>query len=487
MVEMRESRREQTGRYFRIANAILWGVLTIVTACAAYLLLSNKILAFQHLNLLIIAFFIVLILLSGFLIIRHQAPKTTVVLLILGLLCGSGVLFAAQQLVSVTSHVNEQSTHTELEMAVYVTADSKITKITEISAIAAPKSGHDAANINALVDDIQQKQNHHITVEDVPSYLAGYRSLQAGKVQAIAVHSGFEDTIANEDADYAEKMRKIYSYTIRHEVTTTSTVSADTDVFNIYVSGIDTYGAVSSVSRSDVNIIMTVNRATKQILLTTTPRDAYVPIADGGQNQGDKLTHAGIYGVDASIHTLENLYGIAIDYYIRLNFTSFLRLIDSLGGIDVENDQEFTSLHGNFHFPVGHVHLNSEQALSFVRERYSLEGGDHDRGKNQEKVIAAIIKKLTSPQALENYTEVVATLQESVQTNIQLPVMMSFINDQLGEGGTYVVSSQAVTGYGRMDLPSYAMPDAQLYMLEIDPDSLSAAKENIQKVMEGDE
>ena len=102
----------------------------------------------------------------------------------------------------------------------------------------------------------------------------------------------------------------------------------------------------------------------------------------------------------SNLYTLENLYDIKLNYYVRLNFTSFLKLIDLLGGIDVENDQEFTSLHGKFHFPVGKVHLNSEQALGFVRERYSLQGGDNDRGKNQEKVIAAIIKKLTSTKVL---------------------------------------------------------------------------------------
>ena len=104
----------------------------------------------------------------------------------------------------------------------------------------------------------------------------------------------FEDTIAAEDADYAKKLKKIYSYKIRKDGSDEQ-VSANADVFNIYVSGIDTYGPVTSVSRSDVNIIMTVNRKTKQVLLTTTPRDAYVPIADGGNNQNDKLTHAGIY------------------------------------------------------------------------------------------------------------------------------------------------------------------------------------------------
>lgn len=135
--------------------------------------------------------------------------------------------------------------------------------------------------------------------------------------------------------------------------------------------------------------------------MTTTPRDSYVPIADGGNNQKDKLTHAGIYGVDSSIHTLENLYGVDINYYVRLNFTSFLKLIDLLGGVDVYNDQEFTAHTNGKFYPVGNVHLDSEQALGFVRERYSLADGDRDRGRNQQKVIVAIIQKLTSTEALK--------------------------------------------------------------------------------------
>ena len=165
----------------------------------------------------------------------------------------------------------------------------------------------------------------------------------------MVLNSVFESVIENEHPDYASKIKKIYTYKISKKIENAQSPATNNDVFNIYVSGIDTYGPVSSVSRSDVNIIMTVNRKTKKVLLTTTPRDAYVPIADGGNNQNDKLTHAGIYGVEASIHTLENLYGIKTNYYIRLNFTSFLKLVDLLGGIDVYNDQEFTSLHGNYH------------------------------------------------------------------------------------------------------------------------------------------
>ncbi|COO28491.1 capsular polysaccharide biosynthesis protein Cps14A [Streptococcus pneumoniae] len=230
---------------------------------------------------------------------------------------------------------------------------------------------------------------------------------------------------------------------------------------------------------------MTVNRDTKKILLTTTPRDAYVPIADSGNNQKDKLTHAGIYGVDSSIHTLENLYGVDINYYVRLNFTSFLKMIDLLGGVDVHNDQEFSALHGKFHFPVGNVHLDSEQALGFVRERYSLTDGDRDRGRNQQKVIVAIIQKLTSTEVLKNYSSILQGLQDSLQTNIPIETMIDLVNTQLESGGNYKVNSQDLKGTGRMDLPSYAMPDSNLYVMEIDDSSLTVVKAAIQDVMEG--
>ena len=488
MSQRRRSRRsEHKWGQLRIINSVLLIFLLMTASWGTYTMLANNILAFRYVNVLVMALLAVLLLLSAWFVIKNQAKKTTLVLLLVGLLASSGVLFASQQLLNLTSNVNGHSNYTEFEMAVYVKKDSDIKDIKEIKEVVAPKGNNNEANLTALLDNIKKTKGQEISVVDAQTYLDAYKSLQEGNASAMVLNSTFEDTIAAEDADYAKKLKKIYSYKIRKEVAATSKVSANADVFNIYVSGIDTYGPVTSVSRSDVNIIMTVNRKTKQVLLTTTPRDAYVPIADGGNNQNDKLTHAGIYGVDASIHTLENLYDIKLNYYVRLNFTSFLKLIDLLGGIDVENDQEFTSLHGKFHFPVGKVHLNSEQALGFVRERYSLQGGDNDRGKNQEKVIAAIIKKLTSTKVLSNYNEIIGNLQDSVQTNMQLPTMMNLINTQLESGGSYEVTSQAITGQGRTDLPSYAMPGYNLYVMELDQASLTKAKETIQKVMEGKE
>ena len=431
---------------------------------------------------MVAVFALMVAVIATILIIYKKAEKFTIFFLMLAVLVSSVSLFTLQQFVGFTSHINATSNYSEYSLSVVVLKDSDINNVAQLSSIMGP-TGTDNENIQKLIADIKSSQNKDLTVDKSSSYLSTYKSLISGEAKAIVLNSVFENIIEAEYPDYASTIKKIYTKKMTKEVETPKNVKGDS--FNVYISGIDTYGPISSVSRSDVNIIMTVNRETKKILLTTTPRDSYVPIADGGNNQKDKLTHAGIYGVDASIHTLENLYGIDLNYYARLNFTSFLKLIDLLGGVDVHNDQDFTSLHGKFHFPVGNVHLDSEQALGFVRERYSLADGDRDRGRNQQKVIVAILQKLTSTEALKNYDSIIKGLQDSVQTNMPLETMMNLVNAQLESGGTYKINSQDLKGTGRMDLPSYAMPESNLYMMEISDSSLESVKAAINDVMEG--
>ena len=484
MYQRSKKSKKQSNR-LKIFNSTLLGVYTLLAAFLVFTIFRYHFLAFRYVNVLVTVLILAVAVLSGFLIFKGKAEKATSTLLILALLVGSVSMYAVKGLVDLSAGVNSTSNYSEYETSIVVPADSDVTDLKQLTNVLAP-SGNDQDNVQALMKNISQTQGHELTVDTASSYLSAYKSLTSGEAKAMVLNSVFEDTIRGEDPDYASKIKKIYTHKMSKKIDTAiGKQDPNAEVFNIYVSGIDTYGPISSVSRSDVNIIMTVNRKTKKVLLTTTPRDAYVPIADGGLNQPDKLTHAGIYGVDASVHTLENLYGIDLNYYVRLNFTSFLKLIDLLGGIDIENDQEFTSLHGNYHFPVGKIHLNSDQALGFVRERYSLNGGDNDRGKNQEKVIAAVIKKLTSTDALRNYNAILSGLQDSVQTDMSLETMMNLINTQLESGGSYNVTSQALTGTGNTGLPSYAMPEANLYMMEIDQNSLAAAKAAIQEVMEG--
>ena len=478
----KRSKRARSGKVKRSINIALLTIYVLLGGFLLFLIFRHNILAFRYLNVITAAVVILVALASLLLIIYRKAEKFTIFFLTLAILVSSVSFFALQQFVGFTSHINSTSNYSEYSMSVVVLKESDVHNVTQLDSVTGP-TDTDNENIQKLIADIKTSQSKELTVEQSTSYLAAYTSLVSGEAKAIVLNSVFENIIESEYPDYASKIRKIYTKNITKEVAAPK-VSKNKS-FNVYVSGIDTYGPISSVSRSDVNILMTVNQDSKKILLTTIPRDSYVPIADGGNNQKDKLTHAGIYGVDSSIHTLENLYGVDINYYVRLNFTSFLKLIDLLGGVDVYNDQEFTSRHGKFHFPVGNVHLDSEQALGFVRERYSLADGDRDRGRNQQKVIVAIIQKLTSTEALKNYSDIIQGLQDSLQTNMPIETMIDLINTQLESGGSYKVNSQDLKGTGRMGLPSYAMPDSNLYMMEIDDSSLATAKSAIQDVMEG--
>ena len=478
----RSSKRARQGKTKVLISRGLLAIYTVLAVFLLFLIFKYNMLAFRYLNIVVAILIVALAILCFFFIWFKKAKNLTLILLLLGILISGTSLFAVGQFIGFTSRLNATSNYSNYSMSIAVLADSPIDNISQVTSVMGP-TGTDKDNIQQLMNDLKATQNKELTVEESRSYLAAYKSLLAGDTKAILLNSVFENIIESEYPDYASKIKKIYTKELTKTVETPKNVKGDS--FNVYISGIDTYGPISSVSRSDVNIIMTVNRETKKILLTTTPRDSYVPIADGGNNQKDKLTHAGIYGVDASIHTLENLYGIDLNYYARLNFTSFLKLIDLLGGVDVHNDQEFTAHTNGKFYPVGNVHLDSEQALSFVRERYSLEDGDRDRGRNQQKVIVAILQKLTSTEALKNYDSIINGLQDSLQTNMPLETMMNMANAQLESGGTYKINSQDLKGTGRMDLPSYAMPDSNLYMMEISDSSLESVKAAINDVMEG--
>ncbi|HEM5398535.1 TPA: LCP family protein [Streptococcus suis] len=466
---------------FKLVNFALLGLYAITLCLFLVTMYRYNILDFRYLNYIVTLLLVGVAVLAGLLMWRKKARIFTAFLLIFSLVITSVGIYGMQEVVKFSTRLNSNSTFSEYEMSILVPANSEITDVRQLTSILAPAE-YDQENITALLDDISKMESTQLATSPATSYLTAYQSMINGESQAMVFNGVFTNILENEDPDFSSKVKKIYSFKVTQTVeTATEQVSGDS--FNIYISGIDTYGPISSVSRSDVNIIMTVNRATHKILLTTTPRDSYVAIADGGQNQYDKLTHAGIYGVNASVHTLENLYGIDISNYIRLNFTSFLQLIDLVGGIDVENTQEFTS--GGYNFPVGTVHLDAEQALIFVRERYSLANGDNDRGKNQEKVIAALIKKLSSPENLRNYQAILNSLEDSIQTDISIETIIGLVNTQLESGTQFTVESQALTGTGRSDLSSYAMPGTQLYMMEINQDSLEQAKAAIQSVLDG--
>lgn len=468
-----------------------WGMvnvgLTILYAILALVLLftmfNYNFLSFRFLNIIITIGLLVVLAISIFLQkTKKSALVTTVVLVIFSLVSLVGI-FGFKQMIDITNRMNQTAAFSEVEMSIVVPKESDIKDVSQLTSVQAPTKV-DKNNIETLMSALKKDKKVDVKVDDVASYQEAYDNLKSGKSKAMVLSGSYASLLESVDSNYASNLKTIYTYKIKKK-NSNSAKQVDSKVFNIYISGIDTYGSISTVSRSDVNIIMTVNMNTHKILLTTTPRDAYVKIPDGGADQYDKLTHAGIYGVETSEKTLENLYGIKIDYYARINFTSFLKLIDQLGGVTVHNDQAFTSLHGKFDFPVGDIQMNSEQALGFVRERYSLDGGDNERGKNQEKVISAIVNKLASLNSVSNFTSIVNNLQDSVQTNMSLDTINALANTQLDSGSKFTVTSQAVTGTGSTgQLTSYAMPNSSLYMMKLDDSSVESASQAIKNLME---
>ncbi len=253
--------------------------------------------------------------------------------------------------------------------------------------------------------------------------------------------------------------------------------------FVVYISGIDSFGSKMKVSRSDVNILAVVNPTTKQVLLLNTPRDYYVanPAGDG---KLDKLTHCGIYGIDCSVEALEGLYGIDIQHHARINFTGFETLIDAVGGITVYSDQAFTAYETTIQ--KGENHLNGFHALNFARERYHVTGGDNGRGKNQMKVITALIGKLTNGTTIiSNYSAILNSLEGMFTTSFTTEEISAFVKMQLNDMSRWNVQSFAVTGKGGSE-KTYSAPGMYAYVMHPNKETVAYASELISRVLAGE-
>ena len=258
-------------------------------------------------------------------------------------------------------------------------------------------------------------------------------------------------------------------------------VDVTKDPFNVYISGIDTSGSIGTVARSDVNMIMTVNPETKQILLTSIPRDMYLPLHTYGAN--DKLTHSGIYGIQETTSTVEDWLGIDINYYLRVNFTTLTDVVDAIDGIDVESTYSFSSSVSSYSYSAGMNHLDGEAALYFARERKSLPGGDNERIKNQQRVLTAIIDKMTSSTViLTKYTQLLEAVGDKMQTSLEESDISAIVKAQIKDMGSWEIISNSISGNGTM-AETYSMAGRKLSVVIPDEESVIEAQKQISQIM----
>ena len=259
--------------------------------------------------------------------------------------------------------------------------------------------------------------------------------------------------------------------------------------FVVYLSGVDNRGELTEKARSDVNILAVVNPTTKRVVLINTPRDYYVDLA--GTDSKDKLTHAGLYGVETSMATLGNLYGIHVDHYIRINFAGFISIIDAVGGVDVYSDQAFTSVGSPGYydpttFAEGWNHLDGKSALAFARERHAFASGDIQRGINQMKVIDAMANKLKSPTVLMSFSKLMDAVSNCFVTSLSQEQISALVRMQLGDLANWDIESCSVTGSSGKSSQCYSAKGQSLYVMKPDESSVSKAKELIASVLGGE-
>lgn len=334
-------------------------------------------------------------------------------------------------------------------------------------------------------DEVIKKMNQLINYDELnySNLYALCDNLINGTVDAILINEANKNII-EEDELIDIPLKYIYNFKIKTKANVTAkSIDVTKEPFTIYITGIDTSDDISNVSRSDVNIIVTVNPNTKQILLVTIPRDYYVQL-HGTTGRKDILTHAGLYGVDMSVKTIEDLLDIDINYYIRLNFSTLIKAIDIIGGIEVYSEYDFNI--DGYYFHQGYNLLNGEYALAFSRARKNFYTGDRQRGKNQLLVIESIINKFsTSTTLLSNYLSILESLNGTFQTNIESSRIYSLVKMQLSDMVKWEIERYSLDGISSQDY-TYSLGDIIAFVMEPDYNTVNEAKEKINNLLKKD-
>lgn len=496
----------KTKKQDRVPGIIISAVLFCAEMAFIVLLLYTKLISVKYIG--VISAMLLVFLLLVYLLVRKARKKirfiigvvlSVLILAVLG--TGSLYIYKTVSALDTITGVNKDVT----KINVYVKEDDPAQKLADASGYTfGILSELDRDNTDQALQQMYYELGSDVQTNEYSGLSELADSLNNGTTGAIILNQAYLDVLDEMDnySSFSSQLREIASLQVETVVqrktpqvteavgSTTETSdnsSADAavtdEVYTIYVSGIDTRGEMTASSRSDVNIILTVNTRTKQILMVSTPRDYFVPLSISN-GVPDKLTHAGIYGVNVSMDTLNMLYDISINYYFRLNFAGFEKIIDALGGITVNSDYEFDSQNTKgYHFNKGENHLNGEQALVFTRERYAFKEGDRQRGRDQMAVIQGVVDKATQPAFLKNYLSVMDSLDGCFETNVPYDIIASLVRKQLDEGGSWQVLSYSTDGTGDTQKP-YSMSQ-KAYVMIPDQTTVDKAKTLMKKVREG--
>lgn len=367
-------------------------------------------------------------------------------------------------------------------ISVYVSKDSDYQKLEDLKDVEIGiQTKKDSSTMMSALSKIEDAMGSELKTKDFNDYATLGDAIDVNEVEAIVVDQAYMALLETNHEGVDERLRSVYQIETEEKI---KTVTKETDItqepFIVYVTGIDTYGTVSIISRTDVNLLVCINPQNRQILMISIPRDTYVTLHSKGKK--DKLTHSAMYGIDETITTLEDFLDLDINYYAKTNFSGITNIIDALGGVTIDSPYEFDTMHGNYHINKGINEMDGDKALCFVRERYALPSGDFDRGRNQQRLLQAMIKKALSPKIITNYNNILSAIEGCFETNMSGDDIKSFINKQLDEGGSWEMFNAQVSGEMKKTTKTYSMPGKNVSIIEADKKQLNKIIKVINKI-----
>ncbi len=460
----------------KILNTILSVIIILLYSYLSYLLYDIGLLS----SLLGIIGFIFLTVILLLIIIGMFKLKKKIIAYVFYILMTFVMFIGIYYLNTTKSFIDSFDKSDKENFDNYYVVVLKSSKYTKLSDLNSKKIGV----CEKLESNVTKKININYSEENYTSCQLLKEALFQNRVDAMIINDVNEYLLSDTDDDFEKKIRIIYKISIPKKtknVNKNDNVDVTNTPFTFFISGIDTSGAISTVSRSDVNIVVTVNPKTYEVLLTTIPRDYYVRL-HGTTGYKDKLTHAGIYGIDKSVSTVEDLLKINLNYYVRVNFDSVTKLVDELGGISIYSDKTL-----NFcNIKKGYNYLDGKCALRFARERHSYDSGDRHRGENQEEVIKAIINKVSSSSTiLTKYSSILSNLQDSFETDVSSDTIKKLINLQASNMPKWNVKTLNLNGYDSHNYTYSYNSGSMLYVMEPDVNTVNKASRVINGMLKG--
>lgn len=505
---------------------MIWRILYILLILA---MLATEVLAMTavvRLNMLpggylaaLITLFAVLSIAVVYLLFWKDSPRRKVAafVLIVLLICGSvAIRTVANDVLHTLEATTQEDVNTTIR-SVYVLMDNPAEELQDtVGYTYGYVNDYDEGATQQVLEEVNLQTNRQVIVAGFDNPMLMVNALLEERIDAIILNSGYTTILEEMDGfqHFAEAVRVLANIEVQEsaeqkpevkdpvdEDKPTEPTQAVVDVpeqeenetvdystlepFVVYLSGSDSYDdEVVQNGRSDVNILVIVNPMTKQILLLNTPRDYYVQNTAGGW-QRDKLTHCGMYGIGCSMDTLGELYNVDIEHYVRINFSGFKKMIDAIGGVTVYSDYAFTAIERTY-IEEGENHLDGQSALDFARERYTLPGGDNERGRHQMQVITAVIEKATSGTTIiSNYSEIMSSVEGMFTMNVPMEMISNLMKMQLNDMARWNINSYAVTGADAME-ECYSWPGMELSVIIPYDSSVAKAERLIDMVFAGE-